>query len=358
MTNVSTVSQHFHNLKGDGYKLRGVIMKKLISALLALIVTAFSNFSVANCDPNERVVKFSFVTKEKGHPKGEAAAAIAKRVNKEMNGKMCMILFPEAELYDDTEVMEALLLGEIQLAAPSLSKLDVYSKKYRLFDLPFLFENMQAVDRFIKSNKGQRLLSAMEDKGYIGLSYIYNGLKNFSADKRLEKPQDARGLRFRVQASDVAVAMVEATGGNAHKLPFSQVRSALQTGLVNGQENTWSNIYTQSFFEVQDFITETNHQLLAYLTVTSEVWLKSVSETEREQFTKIVQEETMKANEQAAQLEMQNKQHVVQAIGADRIVQLTSEQRNEWRELMKPIWLRFADGIGQELIEAAMDSNN
>ena len=328
-------------------------MKYLSSLVLPLLLVLGSTNTFADeCDKGERVIKFSFVTAASGHPKGEAATAIANRVNKEMNGKACMQLFPSSQLFDDNKVMEALLLGDVQIAAPSLAKFEAYTKKYRLFDLPFLFSDMKSVNNFTNGPKGQELLGAIEDKGYVGLSYIYNGLKHFSAKKPLVNPTDATGLKFRVQTSDVAVAMIEAIGGNAQKLAFKEVYGALQTGVVDGQENTWSNIYTKKFFEVQDGVTETNHQLLTYLAVTSKDWLDSLPKDVRDQFVTIFKEETANANARATAINEENKQKIIQSGGIVRT--LTDAQRQEWINIMKPVWDEFKDDIGQDYIDAAV----
>ncbi len=121
----------------------------------ALAVTSFN--AAANCDPGETVIKFSHVTNADKHPKGIAASLLEKRVNEEMNGKVCMQVFPNSTLYDDDKVLEALLNGDVQLAAPSLSKFEKFTKKYRLFDLPFLFDDVAAVDRFQNSEAGEKL---------------------------------------------------------------------------------------------------------------------------------------------------------------------------------------------------------
>ena len=328
-------------------------MKKLLTAV-AVAATVFSAQTFANCDKGERIIKFSFVTAATGHPKGEAATAIAKRINSEMDGKACMQLFPSSQLFDDNKVMEALLLGDVQVAAPSLSKFESYTKKYRIFDLPFLFPDMEAVDNFTQGSEGQKLLSEIENKGYVGLSYIYNGLKHFSASKPLLTPADAKGLKFRVQTSDVAVAMIEAMDANAQKLAFKEVYGALQTGVVDGQENTWSNIYTKKFFEVQDGVTETNHQLLTYLAVTSKDWLDSLPKDIRDQFVSIFKEETLKANARATQINAENRQKIIDAGGKVRT--LTKAQRDEWIKVMKPVWEKFKDDIGEKTLNAAVSA--
>ena len=326
-------------------------MKKLLATALVMS-TAVSAPVFANCEPGEEVIKFSFVTSATGHPKGEAATAIADRINKEMNGKACMQLFPSSQLFDDNKVMEALLLGDVQVAAPSLSKFESFTKKYRVFDLPFLFSNMEQVNGFTNGPTGQALLNEMNDKGYTGLSYIYNGLKHFSANKPLVNPTDANGLKFRTQTSDVAVAMIEAIGANAQKLAFKEVYGALQTGVVDGQENTWSNIFTKKFFEVQDGTTETSHQLLTYLAVTSSEWLDGLKPDVRDQFVKIFKEESVNANARAAAINADNKKKILAAGGVVR--ELTPEQRQVWVDTMKPVWKKFEADIGKDVIAAAV----
>jgi C4-dicarboxylate-binding protein DctP len=295
------------------------------------------------------------VVAAKGHPKGDAAQLLADRVNKEMNGKACMEVYPNSTLYDDDKVMEAMLLGDVQLAAPSLSKFEAYTRKFRLFDLPFLFASLKAVDNFILSDAGKGLLKIIEPNGYTGLGYWSSGLKQFSANKPLLLPTDAKGLKFRIQPSDVAQATIEAMGGSAQKLAFKEVYGALQTGVVDGQENSWCNIYTQKFFEVQDGITETNYQLLAYLLVTSKEWLDGLAPDVRDPFLKIVDEVTAKGNADVAATETKCRQNILDAKGTIR--ELNAEQRAAWVAAMKPVWQKFEADIGKDLIEAAVASN-
>lgn len=333
-------------------------MKKFVLAAATAATFALSGaaFAADDCSDGEIVIKFSHVVAATGHPKGDAATMLADRVNKEMDGKACMQVFPNSQLFDDDKVMEALLLGDVQLAAPSLSKFEAYTKKFRLFDLPFLFQDLDAVGRFSQSDAGKGLLNSMTDVGYTGLGYWMSGMKQFSANKPLLLPTDAAGLKFRVQTSDVAVAMIEAMGANAQKLAFKEVYGALQTGVVDGQENTWSNIYTKKFFEVQDGITETNHQSLAYLLVTSDEWLKGLDPEVRDQFLTIVNDVTMDANANVAKQEAMNRQRILDAGSTIRV--LTPEQRKAWVETMKPVWTKFEGDIGTDLIEAAQSANN
>ena len=329
-----------------------MILGLTISCCLALYYTSAS----AKCDPGEIVIKFSHVTNEDKHPKGIAAAILAKRVNEEMNGKACMEVFPNSTLYDDNKVLEAMLNGDVQLAAPSLSKFEKFTKKMRIFDLPFLFKDVAAVDRFQNSEAGQKLLNSMRRRGLLGLAFWHNGMKQMSANRPLLVPKDAKGLKFRVQASDVLVAQFQQLGASPQKMAFSEVYGALQTKVIDGQENTWSNIYTQKFFEVQDGITETDHGILDYLVVTPVKWWDGLPNDVREQFSQILKEVSEERNAVSTEVNNTDKEHIIKAGGVVRT--LTDEQRRQWIEALKPVWKEFEKDIGSDLLEAAVNSNN
>ncbi len=228
-------------------------MKKLLmtAAAAALAVTGATS-AQASCEEGEMVIKFSHVTNTDRHPKGIAATLLAERVNEEMNGTACMEVYPNSTLYNDDQVLEAMLQGDVQLAAPSLSKFEQFTKVFRIYDLPFMFKNIDAVDAFQASETGQAMKESMVRRGLLGLEFWHNGLTQISANKPLISPEDAKGLKFRVQPSEVLKANMEALGASPQPMAFSEVYGALQTGVVDGQENTWSNIYGQKFFEVQD----------------------------------------------------------------------------------------------------------
>ena len=329
----------------------------LVGAVAFAFAAGATNASYASdaCQDGEIVIKFSHVTNTDKHPKGIAASLLQKRVNEEMDGKACMEVFPSSQLYNDDQVLEAMLAGDVQLAAPSLSKFEKFTKKFRLFDLPFLFDDINAVDRFQNSKDGENMKDAMRRRGLQGLAFWHNGMKQFSARKPLLEPADAEGLKFRVQPSDVLVAQMEALKANPQKMAFSEVYGALQTGVVDGQENTWSNIYGQKFFEVQDGITESNHGLIDYLVVTSRKWWEELPEDVRTQFKTIVDEVTATRNAASTQVNEDAKQAIVDAGGVVRA--LTPEQRQMWVDAMKPVWAQFEGDIGADLIAAAQAAN-
>ncbi|MCT4577172.1 MAG: DctP family TRAP transporter solute-binding subunit [Donghicola sp.] len=310
---------------------------------------------MAACDDGEVVIKLSHVTNTDKHPKGLAASLLQERVNEEMNGKACMEVYPNSTLYNDDQVLEAMLQGDVQMAAPSLSKFEQFTKQFRIFDLPFMFKNMAAVDEFQNSETGQAMKESMVRRGLLGLGFWHNGLKQMSANKPLELPTDAAGLKFRVQPSEVIKAQMEAIGVSPQPMAFSEVYGALQTGVVDGQENTWSNIYGQKFFEVQDGVTETNHGLLDYMLVTSVDFWDSLDDDVREQLSTIVDEVTSTRNAAIAEVDAEARQAVLDAGGVIR--ELSPESRQAWVDAMLPVWDQFREDVGQENIDAAQAIN-
>ncbi|MBT5296578.1 MAG: DctP family TRAP transporter solute-binding subunit [Octadecabacter sp.] len=330
-------------------------MKFLLSTALSLTMALSANSALAACDEGEIVVKFSHVTNTDRHPKGIAATLLQERVNAEMNGVMCMEVFPQSSLYNDDQVLEAMLQGDVQLAAPSLSKFEAFTRQFRIFDLPFMFANIEAVDQFQASDTGQAMLDSMQRRGLQGLGYWHNGMKQMSANVPLMVPTDAEGLKFRVQPSDVLIAQMEAMGASPQPMSFSEVYGALQTGVVDGQENTWSNIWGQKFFEVQDGTTQTDHGIIDYLVVTSVDWLDGLEPEVRDQFLTILSEVTETRNAESFAVNEVAKQSIIDAGGVIR--ELSPEQRAAWVETMKPVWEQFVDDVGQVNIDAAQAIN-
>ena len=327
----------------------------LMTAVAAAALTAGANGAMAACDDGEIVIKFSHVTNTDKHPKGIAASLLQERVNEEMDGKACMEVYPNSTLYNDDQVLEAMLNGDVQMAAPSLSKFETFTKKYRIFDLPFMFKNIDAVDEFQNSEVGQAMKESMTRRGLLGLEFWHNGMKQISASKPLLEPSDAAGLKFRVQTSEVLKAQFAALDANPQAMAFSEVYGALQTGVVDGQENTWSNIYGQKFFEVQDGTTETNHGIIDYMVVTSVDWWDGLDADLRDQLSTILREVTETRNSESFKVNEEAKQAIIDAGGEVR--QLTAEQRQAWVDVMKPVWSQFEGDVGAENIAAAQEIN-
>lgn len=322
---------------------------KLVAVLFSALALAFPAVAAAQ---SKFLIKFSHVVAEKT-PKGQGALKFKELAEKKLPGKVEVQVFPSSQLFGDAKEMEALLLGDVHIIAPSLSKFDRYTKKLQVYDLPFLFPNLEAVDRFQAGPDGQALLDSMTRRGIKGLAYWHNGMKQLSSDKpKLQIPADVKGLKFRIQQSDVLEAQFRALGANPQKMAFSEVYQALQTGVVDGQENTWSNIYSQKFYEVQKTIAETNHGLIEYMVITNAKWWAGLPPDIRKGLSEAMAEATVFANQLAKELNERDRKRIADA-GKAKIQALTKDDLAQWRKAMAPVWKKFESGIGKDLIAAA-----
>ncbi|MDO4435625.1 MAG: TRAP transporter substrate-binding protein [Cardiobacteriaceae bacterium] len=326
-------------------------MKKHLLQALAVMVALGAQSAWAE----PIVIKFSHVVANET-PKGQGALMFQKLVDERLAGKVKVEVYPNSSLYGDGKEMEALLSNNVQMLAPSLAKFDKYTPKIQLFDLPFLFDDIKAVERFEQSAAGKSLLTSMTDKGIIGLAYWNNDLKQLSANKALYEPKDARGLKFRVQNSEVLDAQFKALKAVPRKMAFGEMYQGLQTGVVNGAENPYSNIYSQKIHEVQKYITESNHGLLSYMVIVNTDFWNSVPDDIRGELTKILDEVSIEVNKQSHVLNQGDKAKILEAKSTE-IITLTPEQRAKWREAVQPVWKQFEADIGADLIKAAVDAN-
>ena len=329
------------------------MFKKVSKTLLATAVTMALMAGMAVAGPI--VIKFSHVVAE-NTPKGLAANKFRDLVKEKMGDKVVVEVYPSSQLFGDDKVLEAMLLGDVQMAAPALSKFSRYTKQLQIFDLPFLFKDMEAVDRFQQGEDGQKLLNSLNKKGLVGLGYIHNGLKQLSSSKAMRVPADASGLKFRIMASDVLAAQFTAMKSVPLKKPFSEVFILLQTRAIDGQENTWSNIFSQKYYEVQPYITESNHGLLDYMVVTSAEFWNGLPEDIRAQLKQLMDEAIAYGNKAANDKDIEDKQKIIDSKRTE-IITLTPEERAQWVEVMKPVWKQFEEEIGKDLIDAAYKAN-
>ena len=321
----------------------------LFTAIVFVAVTSLFGFSASAQTPI--VIKLSHVVAE-NTPKGQASLKFKELAEKKLPGKVQVQVFPNSQLFGDAKELEALLLNDVQIINPSLSKFDRYTKKIQVFDLPFIFKDADAALRFENSKEGRALLKSMEDKGLIGLDYWGNGMRHFAANKDFRLPQDIKGLKFRIQASDVYEAIMKSVGANGQKMAFAEVYQALQTGVVDGQENSFSNMYSQKFHEVQKTILETNHGILDYMVVVNAKWWNGLPADIKKGLTEAMAEATV-FNNQIAKQKNDEARAAIEAAGKAKIVKLTDAQLAEWKKAMQPVYKQFEPEIGADLIKAA-----
>lgn len=327
-------------------------MKRLFSTLLVLPLALFATQTIAA----EYTIKLSHVVAPQT-PKGKAADLFAELVDKRTKGRVKVEVFPNSQLYNDNKVLEAMRLNSSKttgiMAAPSLSKFVKFSKTLQTFDLPYLFDDMNDVHKLVDSPLMDRLTTGLDKKGLRALTVWDNGMKVFSVkgDKPLKNvPADFNGKKFRIQSSNIAASMINHLGGTPQKLPFKEVYTALGQGVVDGQENAWSNVYSKKFYEVQDYISVSNHSYLGYLVVVSDEFWKNLPKDIRATVTQALKEAT-EANRKYAAIADTEDRKKIESDKYAKVINMTKAERAAWRKATAPVWAEFRDEIGGDLID-------
>jgi C4-dicarboxylate-binding protein DctP len=319
----------------------------LLLCSIALLLGACSQDD-AGSRQKTYVIKFPHVTAP-ATPKGQGAEKLARLVDERLGGRVKIEVYPSGQLMNADDSLEALAFGEVQMIAMSLSKFDRLTPRFQVFDLPFLFKDLEEVEAFQNSETGRKLLRTIEYKGFLGLGFWHNGMKQFGGPIPMNNPMDAKGLNFRIMESDVLEAQILAMGAIPQKMSFGEVYQALQSGAIDAQENTWSNIWSQKFFEVQPYITESNHGYLGYLlAVNTEFW-ERLPDDIRIELEAIAAEVTNEVNQQASAINEEHKA-MIMATGKSTLIELSEEDVANWRALMRPVWDEFADDIGEDVM--------
>lgn len=297
------------------------------------------------------VLKFSHVVAV-DTPKGQAAEFFKRRAEELTRGRVRVEVFPNSTLYKDRDEIEALLLGAVQMLAPSLSKFGPLGlREFEVFDLPFIFADYAALRKVTQGPVGKALLDKLEEKGIVGLSYWDNGFKCFSARRPLRVPADFRGLRMRIQSSAVLDAQMRALGALPQVMGFSDVYPALRAGVVDGTENPISNLYTQRMHEVQKHLTLTNHGYLGYAVVVNKRFWEGLPGDVRGQLEQAMNEATEYANRIAKEKNDEDLARV-RAAGTTEVHVPTREERLALVKALAPVHAQMADRIGRDLIRS------
>jgi C4-dicarboxylate-binding protein DctP len=322
-------------------------MRKLTLAAAAVAALAVAAPAAAE---SPIVIKFSHVVAS-DTPKGKAADKFKELAEKYTNGKVKVEVYPNSTLYKDKEELEALQLGAVQMLAPSNSKFGpIGIKEFEVFDLPYILPDLKTLRKVTEGPLGAKLLKLLDSKGMTGLAYWDNGFKQMSANRKLVAPADYKGLKFRIQSSKVLEAQFRTLGAIPQVMAFSEVYQALQTGVVDGQENTWSNIYTQKMHEVQKYITTTNHGYIGYVVVVNKKFWGGLQPDIRDELSRAMKEATEFGNGQSAK-ENDDALEAIRKTGKSEIVTLTPEQDEAMRKAMMPVYKEVASRVGQPLID-------
>ena len=330
-------------------------MKKLL--LTAALSAAF--FCTSALAAKTYTIKFAHVVAATT-PKGKAADFFAKRAQELSNGELKVEVFPSATLIEDDRVFGSLAVNNVQMAAPAFSKFTTLAPTFLLFDLPFLFRDNAHLHAVEDGPVGQKIKDVLKSKGVIGLEYWDSGFKHFSSSKKpIVNTEDGKGQKMRIMSSKVLELQTKAMGANPQVLPFSEVYSALQQGVVDAAENPLSNFYNSKFHEVQSSLTLSGHGYLGYLVVVSEKFYNSLPEHLQKVLREALREATIYEREESAKEEAQllaALQKYAKDTDKLEIIEISAEQKAAWQKLMEPIYSEFYGTVGKDLIEEALNT--
>jgi len=327
---------------------------RLRALLLGLVAVGLSAGALA-ADPV--VIKFSHVVAQ-DTPKGKAAERFKELAEKYTSGAVKVEVYPNSTLYKDKEEMEALQLGAVQMLAPSLAKFGPLGvREFEAFDLPFIFDNYDALHKVTYGPVGQQLFAKLEPKGIKGLAYWDNGFKSFSANTPIKKPDDLRGKKMRIQSSKVLEEQMRELKSLPQVMAFSEVYQALQTGVVDGTENPISNLYTQKMHEVQKYLTITDHGYLGYAVIVNKKFWDGLPTELRTQLDKAMKESTEYANKIAKE-ENDQALELVKKSGKTEVYVPTTEERLAFKKALVPVHKKMESRIGGDLIKSIYEATS
>ncbi len=314
-------------------------------AVLALLAAP----AAARAAQQPIVIKFSHVVAT-DTPKGLAAVEFKRLAEQRSGGRVKVEVYPNGQLFKDKEELEALQMGTVQMLAPSLSKFGPMGvKDFEAFELPYLFDGYAEMRKITQGPIGARMLKALEPKGMIGLAYWDNGFREMTANKPLRSPDDFRGVKMRIVSAKITDAYMRALGALPQVMGFGEVYQAMQTGVVDGGENTFSNIYTQKMFEVQKYLTISDHGYLGYAVIVNRQFWEGLPPDVRTILEGAMRDATAFNNE-IAQKENAECLEKVRKAGRTEIITLTPEQKRAWKKVLVPVHKRMEHRIGAELI--------
>lgn len=342
---------------------------------LLLTIIAMLTFALAACGGKESskssdndkeytkenpfIIKFSHVTAPDS-VKGQAASLFAELVDEKTEGKVKVEVYPASQLYGDADELDALISGNVHMIAPSVTKMVKLDPRWQYVDMPYLFEDEEHVKAFFNSDVAKTLLNSeqLASNDIMGMAFWPNGFKHFSSNKKpLIKPEDFKGQKFRTQAGAVLEAQFKALGAGSATIAFGETYAALQQGTVDGAENPFNNFDTMKFYEVQKYLSTSQHGRLDYAIFVNKSHWESMPDDLRAKVEEALAEATEFAQNLAAE-ENQKSFEKIKGLGTVEVYEMSKEERDALKEALQPVYDEFKDVITPELIEGIQALKN
>lgn len=302
------------------------------------------------------VIKFSHVVAA-DTAKGKAAEHFKKLAEERTKGAVKVEVYHNSVLYKDKEELEALQLGAVQLLAPTPGKFGPLGvREFEVLDLPYLFDNLEEEHKVTQGPVGQQLLKKLETRGVKGLAFWDNGFKQMTSNKPLRRPEDFKGQKIRIQSSKVIEAQMRAVGAIPQVMAFSELYTALQTGVVDGQENPPNVIYPSKLYETQKYLTVSDHGYHGYAVITNKKFWDGLPPDIRTALESAMKDTTAYFNA-TAKKENEDALEGIRKSGRTEIITLTPEEKKAWKKAFIKVHEEMAGKIGKPLIESIYKEN-
>ncbi|MFQ3544334.1 DctP family TRAP transporter solute-binding subunit [Halobacillus rhizosphaerae] len=298
---------------------------------------------------DEIVIKFSHVAAE-NTPKGRAARKFASLVQERTRGKIKVQIFANGSLYNDQNEYQALLDGHVQMIAPATSKLTKHYPKWQVLDLPFAFPTQKAVQEAYEGKIGNILLNTLDSDHVKGLTFWYNGYKQITNDEKpIILPEDFTRMHFRIMPSPVIKSQFKMLDASTSVLPFNKVYRNLEVQFIDGEENTFSNIYTKKLYRHQKYLTISNHAYLGYVVLMNGKFWNRLSPENKKIINQALKETTEWNHRHSIETNDQQKRYLMKT-NALKIHYLTNEEEKRWKEALGPVYHKAAPIVGKKLM--------
>jgi len=295
------------------------------------------------------VIKFSHVAAA-DTPKGQAANEFKRLAEERTKGRVKVEVYPNSVLFKDAEELDALKLGTVQMLAPVPGKFGPAGiPEFEVFDLPYLFPDIEAVHRAYRSKAAAELMKKLEPHGMVGLAFWDNGFRVMSANKPIHVPADMRGLKMRINSSKVNAAIMKSVGALPQTIAFSEVYQGLQSGVIDGTEGPLSNLYTQKQYEVQKHVTLSYHTISNYVVVANKAFWEGLPADIRTTLEGALRDAS-KLNDEVAE---KDEQTAIAGIKLkSEIYTPTPAEKELWRKAMLPVQDEMASRVKKETLTA------
>ena len=325
-------------------------MKKLFCLVLALSLACLC---IAGASASDKKMSLNL-----GHvaiettPIGRGTDYFAQIVAEKTNGRITVSVFPNSQLGGNRELIEQLQMGTLHFCSPSCAFLGGFTNKTALFDLPYLFKSEEGAFKVFDSEVGQAILADLDSAGIKGLSWFGMGWRNVTCNNEVHTPADMAGLKIRVMENQMHIDHFNALGCSAIPMSFSEVYTALQQGVIDAEENPYSQIQTQRFYEVQKYLIETQHIYDPVPLLASKVWWDTLDEEDQAILMECVAEATAYGRGLVSEIDGAIRQQFIDE-KLITVVELTDEERAAFRAAAQPVYDANAEKIGADLIAKA-----